>query len=127
MAAIPPEKATMPRYMIERTFPDGIHVPVSDEGVSILASVVAANHSQNVTWLHSCVSADKQKSFCLYDGQSRIDLAGSGEQGPASRPGHPGVRPRSLSLPVTQRDPHRRAWPRLDHARDWVPPAKEIS
>jgi hypothetical protein len=58
----------MPRYMVERTFPDGLHVPLTAEGASAMLQVVATNLEAGVTWLHSYVSDDKQKTFCIYDG-----------------------------------------------------------
>ena len=57
----------MPRYMVERTFPDGLNVPVNAAGAQGLGNIVKANGEQGVTWVHSYVSADKQRSFCIYD------------------------------------------------------------
>jgi hypothetical protein len=60
----------MPRYMIERTFPAGLHVPVTTEGASALLDIVNTNSEQGVTWVHSYVSADKTRSYCIYDAPS---------------------------------------------------------
>jgi hypothetical protein len=60
----------MPRYLVERTFVDGLHIPINDAGVKAVASVVAANAEQSVTWVHSYVSDDRARSFCVYDGPS---------------------------------------------------------
>jgi hypothetical protein len=60
----------MPRYLVERTFVDGLHIPISDAGVQAVASVVATNAEQGVTWVHSYVSDDQAKTFCVYDGPS---------------------------------------------------------
>jgi hypothetical protein len=57
----------MPRYMVERTFPDGLHIPVNADGAQVLGKVVDANSAQGVTWVHSYVSADKTRTFCIYD------------------------------------------------------------
>ncbi|MDB5920975.1 MAG: hypothetical protein JWR40_5209 [Massilia sp.] len=57
----------MPRYMIERSFPDGLNVPVNDEGAAALRGIVNTNSEQGVTWVHSYVSADKTRTFCIYD------------------------------------------------------------
>jgi hypothetical protein len=57
----------MPRYMVERTFPDGLHIPVNADGAQALATVVDTNSAQGVTWIHSYVSADKTRTFCIYD------------------------------------------------------------
>jgi len=58
----------MPRYMIERNFSAGLHIPVNDEGAQACLGVVDANARDGVTWIHSYVSADKTRTFCIYDG-----------------------------------------------------------
>jgi hypothetical protein len=57
----------MPRYVVERTFGLGLEVPLTDEGVAVFQKVVATNAEDGVTWLHSYVSEDKVKTFCIYD------------------------------------------------------------
>ena len=57
----------MPRYMVERTFPTGLAVPVNAEGAAACVNIVDVNGEQGVTWVHSYVSADKSKTFCIYD------------------------------------------------------------
>ena len=39
----------MPRYMIERTFEDGLKIPVNDEGVRLCRAVVESNTEDFVT------------------------------------------------------------------------------
>jgi len=58
----------MPRYLIERNFSAGLHIPVNDEGAQACLGVVEANARDGVTWIHSYVSADKSRTFCVYDG-----------------------------------------------------------
>lgn len=58
----------MPRYMVERSFPDELTVPVDAEGAAALADVVANNADADVTWVCSYVSADRTQTFCIYDG-----------------------------------------------------------
>ena len=60
----------MPRYIVERTFPSGLVIPANPEGASALVKVVCTNGEQGVTWIHSYVSTDKTKTFCVYDGPS---------------------------------------------------------
>ena len=60
----------MPRYMVERTFPDGLHIPVDAGGAQALGGIVATNAGEGVNWVHSYVSTDKKKSFCVYDAPS---------------------------------------------------------
>lgn len=57
----------MPRYMIERNFPDGLHIPINGDGAAACLSVVDRNTEGGVTWVHSYVSDDKSKTFCVYD------------------------------------------------------------
>jgi hypothetical protein len=57
----------MPRYLVERTFPDGLNIPIDDEGATCL-TVVGHNADEGVTWIHSYVSKDRQQTFCVYDG-----------------------------------------------------------
>lgn len=58
----------MPRYMVERTFSDGLHIPTTDEGAARCLGVVHRNGDHGVTWIHSYVSEDKRTSYCVYDG-----------------------------------------------------------
>ena len=60
----------MPRYMVERTFPDGLRIPVTAQGAAACINVVDTNTKSGVTWLHSYVTPDLGKSFCIYDGPS---------------------------------------------------------
>jgi hypothetical protein len=57
----------MPRYVVQRTFPDGLHIPVSGGGANATREVVERNAEEGVTWIHSFVSDDKTHSFCIYD------------------------------------------------------------
>ena len=57
----------MPRYIVERTFADGLHIPVDAGGARTCLTVVDRNADEGVTWVHSYVSEDKSKTFCVYD------------------------------------------------------------
>ncbi len=57
----------MPRYMVQRTFPDKLEIPMANGGADICQTVVERNAEEAVTWLHSYVSADKHTTFCVYD------------------------------------------------------------
>ena len=57
----------MPRYMVQRTFPDRLEIPMANGGADICRTVVERNAEEGVTWLHSYVSADKHTTFCVYD------------------------------------------------------------
>ena len=60
----------MPRYMVERSFPNGLAIPVTDEGAKVCLVVVTKNAEDGVTWVHSYVSDDRTKTFCIYDASS---------------------------------------------------------
>lgn len=60
----------MPRYIVERSFPEGLKIPINDEGAEICRMVVMINEEESVTWIQSYVSADGNKSFCAYDAPS---------------------------------------------------------
>lgn len=60
----------MPRYVVERTFPNGLGIPAGAEGAEPCRAVVEANEHCGVTWLHSYVSQNGKKTFCVYDGPS---------------------------------------------------------
>jgi hypothetical protein len=60
----------MARYLVERTFADGLEIPMTDAGAEACSRVVGTNAEEAVTWLHSYVTADKKKTFCIYDGPS---------------------------------------------------------
>lgn len=58
----------MPRYMVERTFPTGLSVPGTKDGAESCLRVVDKNAAEGVTWIHSYVTDDRSKTFCIYDG-----------------------------------------------------------
>ncbi|HVE99331.1 MAG TPA: DUF4242 domain-containing protein [Mycobacteriales bacterium] len=60
----------MPRYVIERSFPDGLAIPADAGGAQACIDVIDRNADQGVTWVHSYVSDDKKKTFCVYDAGS---------------------------------------------------------
>ena len=57
----------MSRYLVERSFPDGLEIPVGDGGAEICREVVERNSDHGLTWVHSYVSVDKRRTFCVYD------------------------------------------------------------
>ena len=60
----------MPRYLIERSFPDGLEIPTNEVGARSLRMIIGKNAEKGVTWVHSYVSEDKSKTFCVYDAPS---------------------------------------------------------
>jgi hypothetical protein len=60
----------MPRYIIERTFPDGLNFPTGAEGRKVASKVGDVNASEGASWVHSYVSDDDRTTFCVYDAPS---------------------------------------------------------
>jgi hypothetical protein len=58
------------RYIVERTFPEGLDIPADASGAQICLDIVERNAEVGVTWVHSYVSDDKKKTFCVYDASS---------------------------------------------------------
>jgi hypothetical protein len=56
--------------MIERTFDGGLQVRADTAGAEACGAVVRRNADESVTWLHSYVSDDGNRTFCVYDGPS---------------------------------------------------------
>ena len=57
----------MARYLVERVFPDGFEMPVTAEGAARCAGVIERNVDFGVTWLHTYVSGDRRRTFCIYE------------------------------------------------------------
>ena len=60
----------MPRYVIERNFPDGLGLAPNEKGRQAANTVIGNNAQHGVTWVQSYVTLDKKKTFCVYDGPS---------------------------------------------------------
>ena len=60
----------MRRFIVQRTFPDGLEIPTTDQGAKTCLAVVENNAEENVTWVTSYVTVDKTKTYCVYDGPS---------------------------------------------------------
>ena len=60
----------MPRYIVERNFPEGRRIPVGADGAELCCTVTQRNAEEYVTWVHSYVSYDKRRTFCVYDAPS---------------------------------------------------------
>ena len=55
----------MPVYMIERTFAD--QLDLSSEDVQLIDEI---NADEGVRWLFSFLSADRRRTYCLYEAPS---------------------------------------------------------
>ena len=72
-------KIVMHRYLVERTFPNGLEIPMNMEGSQMCLNVVSVNAEDNVSWVHSYVTMDKKKTFCIYDAPSPEAIKKSAE------------------------------------------------
>lgn len=70
----------MPRYMIERSFPEGLSIPTNRQGSIACCGVVENNAEEQVTWVHSYVSPDRTKTYCIYDGPSEASIRQAAER-----------------------------------------------
>jgi Protein of unknown function (DUF4242) len=61
------EETIVPRYLIERSFPEGLSIPINDDGRRAVSGVIANNAEHGVTWVQSYVSPDRKQTFCIYD------------------------------------------------------------
>jgi Protein of unknown function (DUF4242) len=52
----------MPRFMIERNFAEQLEITKDDA-----SAVKRINDEEGVKWLFSFLSADKKKTYCLYE------------------------------------------------------------
>lgn len=57
----------MPRYLVEQTFPDRLNIAASAEGAQQSLTIVENNTLDGVTWIHSYVTPDRHKAFCICD------------------------------------------------------------
>jgi len=68
------------RYLIERTFPDDVEIRASMSGLDTCLAIVDRNAELGVTWVHSYVSAELRKSYCIYDSHDVIALQRAAER-----------------------------------------------
>ena len=60
----------MPRYVVQRTFAEGLDLPATHDGAKRCLDIVERNTAHGVTWGHSYVTTDGALSYCIYDGPS---------------------------------------------------------
>lgn len=64
----------MPRYLVERVFPRGLPIAANPAGVEACREVIQRNAEDGVTWVHSYVTADCRRTYCIYDAPSPESL-----------------------------------------------------
>jgi hypothetical protein len=55
----------MPRYLVEREFPDGLDIPMNEAGADACRKVIERNAEYGVTWVHSYATTDRKRTFCI--------------------------------------------------------------
>ena len=55
----------MPLFLIERTFADALNPTASD-----IKAIGEVNAATGAKWLYSFLTADKRKTYCLYEADS---------------------------------------------------------
>jgi hypothetical protein len=65
----------MPRFVIERNFAS--ELDLTKDGVE---SVKKVNDEEGVAWLFSFLSADKKKTYCLYEARCIEDILAAAQR-----------------------------------------------
>jgi Protein of unknown function (DUF4242) len=60
----------MARCVVERTFPEGLHISAVDGRAELCRGVAERNAEEGVTWISSFVSEDKPRTFYISDALS---------------------------------------------------------
>ena len=59
----------MPLYVIERNYAE--QLDLDPEGVRLLEEI---NQEEGVRWIHSFLSADRRRTYCLYEAPSPDEI-----------------------------------------------------
>jgi len=65
----------MPLYLIERTFAEQLELSSDD-----VRLIEAANEESGVDWLFSFLSADRRRTYCLYEAPSPDAIVAAARQ-----------------------------------------------
>lgn len=65
----------MPLYLIERSFAEQLQLKEEDG-----RRIVAANTDEGVRWLFSFLTADRRKTYCLYEAPSPDAILAAAER-----------------------------------------------
>ena len=65
----------MPLFVIERNFAEQLDIAAIDH-----ANIKAVNDDAGVRWIYSFLSADKKKTYCLYEAVSADALRDAAER-----------------------------------------------
>ena len=65
----------MPLYIIERQFAEQLEL--TDEGVRLIEEI---NADEGVSWVTSFLTADRRRSYCLYEAPSPEPIVAAAQQ-----------------------------------------------
>jgi Protein of unknown function (DUF4242) len=91
----------MPRYLVERSFPEGLAISIDEGGAKTCQLVVDGNATEGVTWVHSYVTPDRRTTVCVSRPQPRSHPPGRRDQPAARGPHHRGLGPGPVLLPLS--------------------------
>jgi Protein of unknown function (DUF4242) len=74
----PRERKTLPRYLVERTFPQGLNIRITDDGINEVEAVIAADSTERVSRMQSYASDDKRNTCCIDDRPSPQAIRAAG-------------------------------------------------
>lgn len=69
----------MPRFIVQRTYSQRFYVIPNENGARQLQAVIARNAELGVTWLHSYVTRDRSRTFCVYEGPDAATIRAAAE------------------------------------------------
>ena len=72
-------------------------MPVAADGAELCRTLAQRNAEQDITWMHSYVSDNKRRTFCVYEARSPKETRKATAQPPAGRPDYPGTGTRPYS------------------------------
>ena len=84
----------MPLYMIERTFAEQLELTTDD--VRLIEEI---NADEGVRWLFSFLSADRRRTYCLYEAPSAAAIMAAAERGSIPVDAIVEVEPQTLGVP----------------------------
>jgi hypothetical protein len=84
----------MPLFVIERTFADQLQL--SDDDVTLIEEV---NADEGVRWLFSFLSADRRRTYCLYEAPSAAAIVAAAQRANIPADAIVEVQPETLGVP----------------------------
>jgi hypothetical protein len=89
----------MPLFVIERSFAEQLQL--SDDDVSLIEEV---NADEGVRWLFSFLSADRRRSYCLYEAPSPAAILSAARRADIPADAVVEVQPDTLGVPGRARE-----------------------